>query len=346
MTESKIATWQQIKGFLDVEGISETSLSSLWKRLDVENISLADINLKIEGPNYDSTIRSDFAEAIFSFQSIFDRQLLFIIGDKNPYRKLSKTEKENFLFYITVNKGCTDLFLKITKPVMNALAKRILQMKEHNLCITLIFIAFIYNAPDIYDVWARHDTEIKKLEQNKEEKASIEVIKALATDEFSKKIIESNEFQNLKKEILDEVRAQQDRATNTLIRNIGEVEKITINGREYSVHEIQSIKESADDNEIPTDSSLVTGSFLITSIDRLNYPVLRLHLKPSSKNNTTVDATVDCSSGTLTEEQIKLIWESCEKGFELNFKINETIAKDGKIKNAYIEGIAIPKSKQ
>ena len=100
MTDTKIVNWTQVNGFFDLEDITEDSLDKLWKNFDVENLDLADIEFKIYGPNYNSSIRSDFAEGIASFQSIFNRQLLFILEDKNPYRQLQKTDKENFLFYI------------------------------------------------------------------------------------------------------------------------------------------------------------------------------------------------------------------------------------------------------
>lgn len=67
-----------------------------------------------------------------------------------------------------------------------------------------------------------------------------------------------------------------------------------------------------------------------------------MHLKSEDKSNSTVDATFNCEDGSLTEEQIKLIWSSCEQGRSLKFKINETIAKDGEIKNAYIEYVTTP----
>lgn len=102
MTDTKIVNWTQVNGFFDLEGITEDSLDKLWKNFDVEKLDLADIEFKIYGPNYNCSIRSDFAEGIASFQNIFNRQLLFILEDKNPYRQLQKTDKENFLFYISI----------------------------------------------------------------------------------------------------------------------------------------------------------------------------------------------------------------------------------------------------
>lgn len=345
MIESKIATWQQINGFLELEGVSDDSLATLWGNLDVENVSLADVILKIEGPNYDSTIRSDFAEAISIYQTIFNRQILFILGDRNPYRQLSKIEKENFLFYISVNKGCTKLILKLSKPIVAAVAKRIEKMKPSHLCLTLIFIAAIIQIPKLYDTWAERDVKLKEIENKSAETiARDNVLQKISTNDETKAILASPEFVKLKEEIFKEIKEQQIRASHVLIRNTGEVEKITLNDYVYSIPEIQEIKDTQDEEFIPSDSKIVKGLFLITSIDRLRYPILKLHLKSFDKNNATVDATVN--SDTEDESlkvKIKLIWEFCEKGLPLEFILNETVLKDGKIKNAYIEGIEIPK---
>ena len=341
MSDNKIASWQQVNGFFALEGITEDSLEDLWKRFDVDNLSLADIEFKIYGPNYHSSIRSDFAEGIASFQSIFNRQLLFILEDKNPYRPVQKGDKENFLFYISIQPGCTDVILRLSKPIVNAVVKKLEKMKPWKVCIFFLLLAALYESPKFYTIWT--DSCIKGQELKLEElNDKFNALLKLSESQVFKKFVTSQDYQNLKCMVLDDVCNQQIRASNELIRNTAEVERIELNSETYEVNDINRIKDTPDEDVIPTSSKFVEGLFQITSIDRLHYPSLRLHLKSEDKSNSTVDATFNCEDGSLTEEQIKLIWSSCEQGRSLKFKINETIAKDGKIKNAYIEYVTKP----
>lgn len=341
MEETRISTWKQVNVFFDMEGVTEDSLDKLCKRLDVDNITLADLNLKIYGPNYHSSIRSDFIEGIASFQNIFNRQLLFLLGDKNPYRVLNRSEKENFLFFISVNAGCTNILLELSKPILNSLTKRLNKMKSWQVCIILFSVIAIYNSPKYYESWNKHDTE--KLEiQRKADNDKYEALLKIANSPVFQKYVTEQDYIDLKCAVLDDFCKQQIRATNELIRNTADVDRIEINDSSFNFTEIKQIKDTPDEDVIPTSSKFVEGLFQITSIDRLHYPSLRLHLKSEDKSNSTVDATFNCEDGSLTEEQIKLIWSSCEQGRSLKFKINETIAKDGKIKNAYIEYVTKP----
>lgn len=162
----------------------------------------------------------------------------------------------------------------------------------------------------------------------------------LSESDVFKRFVNSQDYQNIKSLILDDVSNQQIRATNELIRNTADVERIELNSESYNVNDIKRIKETPDEDVIPSASKFVEGEFLVTSIDRLHYPYIKLHLKSVNKKNATVDASLNCEEGSLTDEQIKLIWMYCEQGQSLNFKLNETIAKDGKIKSAYVEYVS------
>lgn len=339
MTDTKIVNWTQVNGFFDAEGVTEDTLDKLWKNFDVENLDLADIEFKIYGPNYNSSIRSDFAEGIASFQSIFNRQLLFILEDKNPYRQLQKTDKENFLFYISIQSGCTDVILKITKPLINVLAKKLKTMKPCQICIFFFILTAIYESPKFYETWTEYSIKKQQLEQERSN-AKFEALMKLSESDVFKRFVNSQDYQNIKYLILDDVSNQQIRATNELIRNTADVERIELNSESYNVNDIKRIKETPDEDVIPSASKFVEGEFLVTSIDRLHYPYIKLHLKSVNKKNATVDASLNCEEGSLTDEQIKLIWMYCEQGQPLNFKLNETIAKDGKIKSAYVEYVS------
>ena len=212
-------------------------------------------------------------------------------------------------------------------------------MKPCQICIFFFILAAIYESPKFYETWTEYSIKKQQLEQERSN-AKFEALMKLSESDVFKRFVNSQDYQNIKYLILDDVSNQQIRATNELIRNTADVERIELNSESYNVNDIKRIKETPDEDVIPSASKFVEGEFLVTSIDRLHYPYIKLHLKSVNKKNATVDASLNCEEGSLTYEQIKIIWTYCEQGQPLNFKLNETIAKDGKIKSAYVEYVS------
>ena len=349
----RISTWNQVLAFLTLKkDLSEDTLLELWQSLDLDNLHLADLTFKIEGPNYKSTIRSDFAEGIIEAQKFFNRFILFLTEDENPYRQLTPKEKENLAFYLEIKEGSTLSKLLTTIAIMNAITSKIMKMPTKQIILLAFLAMAIWKSPDLvisckgfYDTYKAEG--LKLLIENRKFKANIldNYLKDPENDaslKVAKLLIESDQGLSDQEKILfgeffkNEYELRE-KTTNAIIRNTADVSSISVNGYLYDTNTIKAIKESKDEDKIPEDVFLKEGYFFITSINRKDFPVLKIRVELADNSKIAYRATIDASEESyLSSEKISKIWDACEYDQKIYLKVAITKAKDGKLVSANV----------
>ena len=344
MNNAQITTWKQIKGHLDAYGVSEESLRVLWEQLDIENLRLADIEFRIEGVGYDSSIRSDFATGIIDVQRFLTRFILCVIDD-NPYRLPTSKEKELFAFYLHISKGSTKGILRLTEPIMNAIARKIDKMNKYEFIILALLLVGVWKSPGILEALPPiiyHDSakellterEHLKIEPDEETKAAQEVIQLLSQNGIS---LDKEETKGL----LEFAVESREKATRAIVRNTAAAAKIQFNDSVYDIYDIARIKDNPDKDIIPTDSEFIDDDFLVTVINRKDLSTLKLslerlhHKTERGANNVFNDVSLDIKEEVF-DDAMSMICRALELRKPLHLNLLVTKLKDGKITHACI----------
>lgn len=247
MEEPKIKTWEQVRHYLEEKGVNSDSIRDLWNNLDPDSGQLGDYSIKLIGPNYQSSFRVDFAQSFLNVQKDFSHQIDDVLQSDSSDKVTKAQTSDAFLFYIQISEGSTNINFKFTKPLINAISKKVSNMGQNcfNRVVIVGFIILaiyavepIINGPAFMSIINNQDVQ----EVSSSDKNDAQIV----LDKLIQYAKEQNLLTPESIQLLDKSIDAQSKITNEVFSYAEDVAEININGKVYKQNEILEIKNNQD----------------------------------------------------------------------------------------------------
>lgn len=283
------------------------------------------IQIKIEGPGYDSTISSNMAGALVELQHAINRTFARVAHKSTNARSLSAEERQSLQLKAKVEKGSSLINIDLG-PFADKLVTEVLgKMTPEMIAITVVGTAIAGASLLAYKAFLKNRTEEKAIDAKVRERLALSEEETKRLEVFAAAMKREPELRHAVNDF--------DIARNDIVRASRDADSITMNSIQLDKEtaKVVGIAKRAESQEIQ-----LNDSYLILGVDFRNQNEVRLKLKAAKSGKEFYASFLDHS---LHQEQIGLL-QAAEWGRELVYlSINGTQLR-GEITTATVVAVA------
>lgn len=331
MQNNSIQNWSDVLCYLKERDFNDQAFTDLLIEHNLENTSLGDLTVTIEGNEYDGSFRSDFSKAIEDVQKEVWFIASLLLSDTNEPVNLNRAEKEALTIRLEVIKGCSKFTFFNTKAIAKAIAKRISRMSPAEFSKLCLWALVIIYAPSYFDSLYPYFETIRQGE-GQEKIAELQ------------KIAGELKIENLElKAKVREIALSRDRMDESIVQNSFGVSSIKINDTVYSLTAIDNIRHPT---KLITEQLGERKKYQVYYVNRKNAPLLKVRLKDletGEEFTASLDISCDAESDPIfSQDQLLALRDSSWEEKPIELSVSKTRFSDGKFRSAVINDIYVP----
>lgn len=291
---------------------------------DGEQISLhgalANLQLHIEGSNYNASIPADLARGLWEFQEEIYRAVAFALYGVDHVRKLSAEERENFQLVFHVAEGSTWIEAtlgKLAEKLGEALTKMDGKDVKRTVIAVVLILACAYGAVHVID----GSNDVKKEEVKNALELGKEKEKTRQFELFSRYVDSNPTAKRFSKATEDGAKAIIKGASDADLIQIG---RVTFDKNEIIEANQRAAKERAA-------SEIIVDDFVIVRAEKRDPSVTKFVVASGKHGEFTVVLLDD----EFDEKSADKVWTAFKSNTKVKLEVNATVVRQ-QIKSAQL----------
>lgn len=179
------------------------------------------MEIRLDGPGYESTITPDMAAALVELQSAINRAYARVVHHSSNARKLTIAERNSLQFKAKVEKGSSLIKVDLGEFVDKIALETVSKMGPEHLVITVLGLAAVAGSVVAYKAFLKHRTEDKSIAEeatramtcSKEETRRMEIL--------ARALSAAPQLQTVAQDF--------DAARHEIVRGTGDAKSLTVN---------------------------------------------------------------------------------------------------------------------
>lgn len=287
------------------------------------------VEIRLDGPGYDSAITADMAEGLIELQGAVNRAYARVVHHSNSARKLTAAERQNLQFKATVEKGSSLIKVDLGDFAEKIALEMVSKMEPMHLVIAVLGLAIAGGSVLAYKAFLKHRTEDKQI--------AAEVSKAIAfTQEETRRLEVFGKALSASPQL--QVATQDfDAARHEIVRGTSDAKSLTMNtvtlDRE-SAHLVATTKRS-ESREVQ-----LNGNYIILETHWQKNNEVRLKLRTFE---TGQEIMASLQNDSLNDDQLDMLQSAEWNRTKVYMSINATELR-GAITTATILSVTVQPS--
>lgn len=287
------------------------------------------VEIRLEGPGYDSTITPDMAAGLVELQSAINRAYARAVHHSTSARKLTAEERQSIQFKAKVDQGSSLITINLGDFAQKIGLEMVGKMEPMQLIILVLGLAITGGSVYAYKAFLKHRTEEKHLTEEANRAIAFTQEETRRMEVFRQAIAASPVLRNTTEDFDD--------ARREIVRGTGDANSLTVNSvrldRE-SARIVASTKRS-ESREVQ-----LNGDYVILETHWQKDCEVRLKLR---NLNTTQEFIATLQDNSLNNEQLGILQEAEWNRSKVYMSVNATELR-GAITTATIVGVHVQPS--
>ncbi|WP_186191284.1 hypothetical protein [Burkholderia gladioli] len=288
---------------------------------NIEFVGWPKLQIKLDGPGYNSTITSDVAEVLVDLQVAINRSYARLVHQSADSRTLTGEERSKLQFKAEVKKGSSIVNVDLGEYLKTLTHELVTKMSSEALVICVLGVAVVAGSVLAYKNYLKARSEDKKIDA--------ETQKAIALSQEETRRLATMASVVQKEPAVAAAQVDFDDARNTLIKSVGDARHLAVN--DVTIDR-QTARTLATSKRTASKEAQLNGTYMIMSVDLRQQDYVKLRVQ-NAQDGKEFSATFQDDS--LDKAQIGLLQEAEWGRTPVYLSINATILR-GEVTSAGI----------
>ncbi|MFY4697955.1 hypothetical protein [Burkholderia glumae] len=288
---------------------------------NIEFVGWPTLQIKLEGPGYDSTITADVAEALVDLQTAINRAYARLVHNSADSRTLTGAERSKIQFKAEVKKGSSLINVDLGEYLKTLTQELITKMTPDQLVISIVGVAALAASVAAYKAFLKSRSEDKKIEA--------EAQKLILLSQEETKRLETMASVIKKDPAIAATQTDFNDARNSLLKSVGDARLLAVN--DVTIDR-QTARALAMTKRTASQEAQLNDTYMILSVDLRQQDYVKLRVQRVRDGKEFSATFLDDS---LDKAQIGFLQEAEWGRTPVYLSINATILR-GEVTSAGI----------